>query len=270
MAGAIPNHAQHGDPLVQEFLRRLLQRVWPPLYEMVRSWLLVGGITEAAKASMRQEISITELINVEQFVRTVMILVEHRKRLHEYLAKKMNDRMTNSASLIGEIVGAYLICHASSLPNFVRCTPLTPHVRIFNQSNTSVLTTLMHAGRHGHWEVRHTLLLFKSNVTQADYLSGRTSLYFAAVNGHVRCVRLVVADFVPSECYEITSAQTNNGDRDNGSILKNKYGQCALSKFVNIAGDGAKTALHRAALNGYFDCVQLLLDIQANILAVVF
>lgn len=43
-----------------------------------------------------------------------------------------------------------------------------------------------------------------------------------------------------------------------------------LSKFVNKAADGGITALHMAALNGYFDCVQLLLDLHANVSAVTF
>ena len=47
--------------------------------------------------------------------------------------------------------------------------------------------------------------------------------------------------------------------------------QCsALSKFVNKAADGGITALHMAALNGYFDCAQLLLDLNANVSAVTF
>lgn len=44
----------------------------------------------------------------------------------------------------------------------------------------------------------------------------------------------------------------------------------ALSKFVNKAADGGITALHMAALNGYFDCVQLLLDLHASVSAVTF
>lgn len=43
-----------------------------------------------------------------------------------------------------------------------------------------------------------------------------------------------------------------------------------LSKFVNRAADGGITALHMAALNGYFDCVELLLELQANVSAVTF
>lgn len=52
---------------------------------------------------------------------------------------------------------------------------------------------------------------------RADYLSGRTALHFAAVNGHVRCIRLVVADFVPSAPYEAIHARTeaNKGDASN-------------------------------------------------------
>lgn len=47
-------------------------------------------------------------------------------------------------------------------------------------------------------------------------------------------------------------------------------GCSALSKFVNKAADGGITALHMAALNGLFDCVQLLLDLEANVSAVTF
>ncbi|KAJ8626424.1 hypothetical protein MRB53_019731 [Persea americana] len=131
-----------------------------------------------------------------------------------------------------------------------------------NSRNYCGQTALMHACRYGHWEVVQTLLLFRSNVTRADYLSGRTALHFAAVNGHVRCIRLLVADFVPSAPYE-TITSVNDGDRSNRSLS-------ALSKFVNKAADGGITALHMAALNGYFDCVQLLLDLHANISAVTF
>lgn len=53
-------------------------------------------------------------------------------------------------------------------------------------------------------------------------------------------------------------------------MLINSLACSALSKFVNKAADGGITALHMAALNGYFDCVQLLLDIHANISAVTF
>lgn len=138
-----------------------------------------------------------------------------------------------------------------------------------NSRNYCGQTALMQACRYGHWEVVQTLMLFKCNVTKADYLSGRTALHFAAVNGHVRCIRLVVADFIPSAPYETTYTQIDSGRLDDAG-LKNKSYQSALSKFVNKSADGGVTALHMAALNGCFDCVQLLLDLHANISAVTF
>uniref|UniRef100_A0A2P2LCV3 RING-type E3 ubiquitin transferase n=1 Tax=Rhizophora mucronata TaxID=61149 RepID=A0A2P2LCV3_RHIMU len=138
-----------------------------------------------------------------------------------------------------------------------------------NSRNYCGQTALMQACRYGHWEVVLTLLLFRCNVTRADYLSGRTVLHFAAVNGHVRCMRLVVADFVPSVPFDALHAQ-KEGNAGDGSSVKNKFDQSALLKFVNKAADGGITALHMAALNGYFDCVQLLLDLHANVSAVSF
>ncbi|PON66446.1 Cdk-activating kinase assembly factor [Trema orientale] len=138
-----------------------------------------------------------------------------------------------------------------------------------NSRNYCGQTALMQACRYGHWEVVQTLLLFRCNVVRADYLSGRTALHFAAVNGHVRCIRLVVADFVPSAPYESICAQIDSERLDDSNVKIKNY-QSALSKFVNKAADGGVTALHMAALNGYFDCVQLLLDLHANVSAVTF
>ncbi|XP_047332249.1 E3 ubiquitin-protein ligase XBAT33-like isoform X2 [Impatiens glandulifera] len=123
----------------------------------------------------------------------------------------------------------------------------------------------MQACTYGHWEVVQTLLLFKCNVTRADYLSGRTALHFSAMNGHVRCMRLVVADFIPSIPFD--SINASDEVRDDTIVISNRS---TLSKFINKTADGGITALHMAALNGYFDCVQLLLDIHANVSAVTF
>ncbi|TKY45135.1 E3 ubiquitin-protein ligase XBAT33 [Spatholobus suberectus] len=137
-----------------------------------------------------------------------------------------------------------------------------------NSRNYCGQTALMQACRYGHWEVVQTLLLFRCNVMKADYLSGRTALHFAAINGHARCIRLVVADFVPSAPYEALHARMDaEGD---GSNVKNKHEQSVLPKFVNKTADAGITALHMAALNGYFDCVQLLLDLNANVSAATY
>ncbi|CAJ1952682.1 unnamed protein product [Sphenostylis stenocarpa] len=137
-----------------------------------------------------------------------------------------------------------------------------------NSRNYCGQTALMQACRYGHWEVVQTLMLYRCNVLKADYLSGRTALHFAAINGHARCIRLVVADFVPSAPFETLQIHADaESDRSN---VKNKNEQSLLSKFVNKTADAGITALHMAALNGYFDCVQLLLDLDANVSAATF
>ncbi|KOM54965.1 hypothetical protein LR48_Vigan10g085700 [Vigna angularis] len=137
-----------------------------------------------------------------------------------------------------------------------------------NSRNYCGQTALMQACRYGHWEVVQTLLLFRCNVMKADYLSGRTALHFAAINGHARCIRLVVADFVPSAPFESLHARMDA--EIDGSNVKNTHEQSVLSRFVNKTADAGITALHMAALNGYFDCVQLLLDLDANVSAATF
>ncbi|CAN6289440.1 unnamed protein product [Urochloa humidicola] len=82
-------------------------------------------IVEAAKASMGQDLSPVDLINVQQFAQRVMNLSEYRKNLYEYLVTKMNDIAPNLTSLIGEVVGARLISHAGSLSNLAKCPAST-------------------------------------------------------------------------------------------------------------------------------------------------
>ncbi|GER44021.1 nucleolar family protein [Striga asiatica] len=82
-------------------------------------------IIEAAKASMGQDLSPVDLINVKQFAQRVMDLAEYRKKLYDYLVSKMNDIAPNLAALIGEVVGARLISHAGSLTNLAKCPSST-------------------------------------------------------------------------------------------------------------------------------------------------
>lgn len=82
-------------------------------------------ILVAAKASMGQELSPIDFINVQMFAQRVMDLAEYRKKLHEYLVSKMNDIAPNLAALIGEVVGARLISHAGSLTNLAKCPSST-------------------------------------------------------------------------------------------------------------------------------------------------
>ncbi|CAI9267294.1 unnamed protein product [Lactuca saligna] len=82
-------------------------------------------VVEAAKASMGQDLSPVDLINVKMFAQRVMELAEYRKKLYDYLVAKMSDIAPNLAALIGEVVGARLISHAGSLTNLAKCPSST-------------------------------------------------------------------------------------------------------------------------------------------------
>lgn len=97
----------------------------PALTEIVGDEDKAKEIVEAAKASMGQDLSPIDLINVKQFAQRVIDLAEYRKTLYDYLVVKMNDIAPNLAALIGEVVGARLISHAGSLTNLAKCPSST-------------------------------------------------------------------------------------------------------------------------------------------------
>jgi len=78
------------------------------------------AIIEAARVSMGQDISETDMENVMMFARRTVELANYRKSLGNYLVAKMGIVAPNLAALIGETVGARLISHAGSLTNLAK------------------------------------------------------------------------------------------------------------------------------------------------------
>ncbi|KAJ0104967.1 hypothetical protein Patl1_18303 [Pistacia atlantica] len=104
---------------------KLSDDIIPALTDVLGDEDKAKEIVEAGKASMGQDLSAVDLINVQMFAQKVMNLSEYRKKLYEYLVTKMNDIAPNLASLIGEVVGARLISHAGSLTNLAKCPSST-------------------------------------------------------------------------------------------------------------------------------------------------
>ncbi|XP_042413540.1 probable E3 ubiquitin-protein ligase XBOS32 isoform X1 [Zingiber officinale] len=130
-----------------------------------------------------------------------------------------------------------------------------------NLRNIRGQTALMQACQYGHWEVVQTLMLFKPNIHRTDYVNGGTALHFAALNGHARCIRLILADYVPS----IPEFWDSMMGKSTHESTISDFDKSALSKLVNQKADGGITALHMAALNGHAETVSLLLDLGASV-----
>lgn len=78
---------------------------------------IAQAIIDAARVSMGQNISQSDMENVSAFANRVVKLAEYRRSLFQYLVNKMAIVAPNLATLIGEVVAARLISHAGSLTN---------------------------------------------------------------------------------------------------------------------------------------------------------
>ena len=78
---------------------------------------IAQSILDAAKVSMGQDLSETDLENVMTFSKRVVTLAVYRKALYDYLVGKMGVVAPNLAALLGEVIAARLISHAGSLTN---------------------------------------------------------------------------------------------------------------------------------------------------------
>ncbi|KAL3696135.1 hypothetical protein R1sor_010211 [Riccia sorocarpa] len=145
----------------------------PALTEIVGDEDKAREVVEAAKASMGQDISPIDLINIENFAQRVVELSEYRKQLHAYLVTKMQDVAPNLAALIGEMVGARLISHAGSLTNLAKYPASTVQILGAEKALFRALKTKGNTPKYG-------LIFHSSFIGRASARNkGRISRYLA-------------------------------------------------------------------------------------------
>jgi nucleolar protein 56 len=131
---------------------------------------IARSVIEAAKHSMGQEISETDMENVIAFADRVVKLATYRKSLHAYLVSKMGIVAPNLAALI---VGARLISHAGSLTNLSKYPASTVQILGAEKALFRALKTKGNTPKYG--------LLFHSSFIgrAAPKNKGRISRFLA-------------------------------------------------------------------------------------------
>lgn len=131
------------------------------------------AVIDAAKASMGQDISPIDLINIEKFAQRVVELAEYRRELHAYLVSKMADVAPNLAALIGEMVGARLISHAGSLTNLAKYPASTVQILGAEKALFRALKTKGNTPKYGL--IFHSTFIGRASTRN----KGRISRYLA-------------------------------------------------------------------------------------------
>lgn len=85
-------------------------------------------VKDAAEISMGTEISEADEKHILALCDQIIELVDYRASLQEYLKNRMLALAPNLTALVGETVGARLICHAGSLVNLAKCPASTVQI----------------------------------------------------------------------------------------------------------------------------------------------
>ncbi|KAG2498922.1 hypothetical protein HYH03_003112 [Edaphochlamys debaryana] len=145
----------------------------PAMTEILADEAKSKEILDAARASMGQDISPIDLLNIEVFALRVIKLAEYRQKLHAYLNDKMHAVAPNLSALIGEVVGARLISHAGSLTNLAKYPASTVQILGAEKALFRALKTKGNTPKYG-------LIFHSSFIGRAKQRNkGRISRYLA-------------------------------------------------------------------------------------------
>merc|ERR1740115_75502 len=143
------------------------------LEELTQDETKANQILDASRASMGQDISELDMINIVNFAGRVVELHQYRADLHQYLKTKMIRVAPNLSTLIGEMVGARLISHAGSLTNLSKYPASTVQILGAEKALFRALKTKGNTPKYG-------LIFHSSFIGRASQKNkGRISRYLA-------------------------------------------------------------------------------------------
>ncbi|KAH9825861.1 Nucleolar protein 56 [Teratosphaeria destructans] len=136
------------------------------------------AIIDAARVSMGQDISETDMENVMTFAKRTVDLTNYRKTLGNYLVAKMGVVAPNLAALIGETVGARLISHAGSLTNLAKYPASTVQILGAEKALFRALKTKGNTPKYGL--IYHSSFIGRAGVKNkgriSRFLANKTSI----------------------------------------------------------------------------------------------
>lgn len=136
------------------------------------------AIIDAARVSMGQDLSETDMENVMTFAKRTVDLANYRKTLSNYLVNKMGIVAPNLAALIGETVGARLISHAGSLTNLAKYPASTVQILGAEKALFRALKTKGNTPKYGL--IYHSSFIGKAGLKNkgriSRFLANKTSI----------------------------------------------------------------------------------------------
>ncbi|ODQ48373.1 hypothetical protein PICMEDRAFT_81278 [Pichia membranifaciens NRRL Y-2026] len=134
---------------------------------------LAQKIIDAAKMSMGQDVSESDMENILTFARRTDSISSYRINLYKYLTDKMHLVAPNLSELIGEVVGARLISHAGSLTNLSKQAASTVQILGAEKALFRALKTKGNTPKYGL--IYHSSFIGKATPKN----KGRISRYLA-------------------------------------------------------------------------------------------
>lgn len=148
-------------------------------------------VKDAAEISMGTEISDIDEKYIIALCDQVLELTDYRANLQEYLKNRMQALAPNLTAVVGELVGARLICHAGSLVNLAKCPASTVQILGAEKALFKAIKTKHNTPKYGiiyqAQLVSNTQAKFKGKVSRA--LAAKCSLC-------VRCDALGTCSFM--------------------------------------------------------------------------